>query len=126
MKRLVVLIAMLGLLGCAGVGVDKDEDLCSRLHRLAPSTATVTNGQAEVNQYMYYLGAELAVKMKQSETNEACVYGHMHMMHMNLTTIGEICAEKRDDGTYLIETSCDYQGGEEVKRRDHVEHKLVK
>jgi hypothetical protein len=119
-KALLILVAL--AMGCASSPVVK-KDICDELRDRMPGKAQVLMSEEELNQYMYWKGAELAVVMKKGIT-PACVEAHIYMNYNGIESYGEVCAEKREDGLYFIETSCDYKGGEEIKRRDKLERKL--
>ena len=117
MKRLAIIIGLLAMIGCASAPV-VEQDHCTRLQTLVPVEETILRDLHEENQYMFSKGAELAALMARNPNTKQCIYMNIHMMHRNLTAIGEMCAEVKDDGSHwLCENSCDFQGGEVVKER---------
>lgn len=125
MKKLVMLLAVLFMAGCMSTPKSvPNKDICETLRDRMPGKAVVIRDKMELDSFMYNLGGELAQEMARSDDNTACVYAHVYLQFADIESYGEVCAETREDGTYLIETSCDYKAGEEVKRRDHLEHRL--
>jgi hypothetical protein len=86
---------------------------------------TVVANLQEENEYLYWIGAELAQKMKEHPKETQCVYVNLFMMHRNLANTGVLCAEYKEGDLYLCEESCDYVAGEEVTYREYECKKVV-
>lgn len=115
MKKLIVLLAMLLAMGCAAIK-HKPMDVCERLDK-EKGDVFVATSMIEEEQYMYWVGYQISERMKANSHEPVKV--SMNMAHRNITVIGEIDWDQREDGLYLCETSCDIVDGKVTKKREN-------
>ena len=121
MKKYILVLLSLLMIGCASV----KKDICQDLRDRMPDKPVVITSKMELQKFLFWKGAELAQEMHNANNEgRQCVEAHIFMTFNNIESYGEVCAELREDGFYFIETSCDYRAGEEIKRRDHLERKV--
>ena len=131
MKKIIAVLALVFLVGCAFMSTkapvpDIPDDVCAWVDENNTKDTTVVASLVEEQEYMYWLGAELSRSMDMyPDAGRWCVWSDLHMMHRNLTNKGQVCAEVRDDGLYICETSCDYVAGTVTKVRWNVCSKVV-
>jgi hypothetical protein len=112
MKRLIVLLAM--LVGCTGVAVKPDVDICETIRNNTSIEITVLREERDWEVYFTEVGRKLAYNMKVG--SDECVEVNILSAQHNQEIKGYYCVEQRDDGWYTVETLCEYTQGEATDR----------
>jgi hypothetical protein len=97
------------------------ESVCERLERTVGQNTEIVilkNLFEERNYLQGVIGRRLQWNIDAKAYNNR-VPIHMFLQHRNLTVLGEVWVEKRSDGIYVCEDTCDYTAGEVVKAREN-------